>query len=116
MTDFNSYDSIEYADELYRNSRDYDRSNRLQFLLDELGMEELGLVEEWASDCGLISSEEELSAVFDEEIAPLVIEQYGENDEPAISEAFNNWSDGLCRGGVLHELQYENYCYVGKYA
>jgi len=116
MTDFNKYDSIEYAEELYINSRDYARANKLQFLLEELGMTELELVEEWAEECGLIASEYELSALFDQEIAPIVIEQYGENDEPAMSEAFNNWSDGLCRDDVLHELQYYNYCYVGKYA
>ena len=116
MSDFNSYDAIEYADELYRNSREYSRMDKLHFFLDELGMTELELVEEWASECGLISSEEELSEIFDEEIAPLVIEQYGEDDEPAMNEAFNDWSDALCRDGVLHELQYEDYCYVGKYA
>jgi hypothetical protein len=74
------------------------------------------LIECYANDNGLISSEEELSERFDEEIAPLIIEQYGEDDEPAMNEGFNNWTDSLCKDGEIHEWQYNNYCYIGKYS
>lgn len=60
-------------------------------------------------------SEEALSAAFDETIAPLVIEQYGADDDAAMREAFNDWSDSECRDGRLSFAQYDNYCYVGKY-
>lgn len=76
----------------------------------------LEIVEYWADSEGLISSEEELSNRFDEEIAPLVIEQHGEDDQPAINESFNNWSDSLNRDGDLHDEQYDKYSYVGKYS
>ena len=76
----------------------------------------LEIIEEFADFNKLISSEKELSERFDEEIAPLVIEQYGENDEPAMNEAFNNWSDSLCKDGKIHEEQYNKYEYVGKYS
>lgn len=72
-------------------------------------------VEEYASNNDMISSESELSEIFDREVMPAVIEQYGDNDIPAINESFNNWSDSLCKDGIIHELQYDQYCYVGKY-
>lgn len=76
----------------------------------------LEMVELYADEMGYISSESELSERFDENIAPLVIEQYGADDEPAMSEAFNNWSDALCKGGEIHPQQYNDYCYVGEYS
>lgn len=79
-------------------------------------VEILEIIEEYAGINGGIDSEDMLSEYFDDQIAPLVIEQYGEDDEPAMSEAFNNWSDSLCKDGVLHELQYNQYCYTGKYS
>lgn len=79
-------------------------------------VELLEIVESYAADNGGIDSEKSLSERFDQEIAPLVIEEYGEDDEPAINEAFNNWSDSLCEDGELHELQYNEYCYVGDYS
>ena len=74
----------------------------------------LEIVEYWADSENLISSEEELSERFDSDILPLIIEQCGEDDEPAINEGFNDWSDSLCKDGELHEEQYNNYCYVGR--
>jgi hypothetical protein len=76
----------------------------------------LEMVELYAEDNGLIASEDELSKRFDEEVLPLVVEEYGEDDEPAISEAFNNWTDSLCKDGELHPEQYDKYCYVGRLA
>lgn len=76
----------------------------------------LEIVEAFAADNNMIASEEELSERFDEEVLPHVIEQYGEDDEPAISESFNNWTDMLCKDGDIHEEQYNRYCYVGRLA
>ena len=76
----------------------------------------LELAEYYAAVNNLWSDEDQLSETFDEDIAPLVIAQYGEDDEPAMNEAFNNWTDGLCKDGSLHESQYNDYCYVGKYS
>jgi hypothetical protein len=60
--------------------------------------------------------EQSLSDAFDAEIAEHVIDQYGEDDEPAMNEAFSDWTDSLCKDGRLHSVQYSNYCYVGKYS
>lgn len=76
----------------------------------------LEMVELYAAEVGAIESEGELSERFDEEVAPLVIAEYGADDEPAMAEAFNNWSDSLCKDGEIHPEQYNQYCYVGKYA
>lgn len=76
----------------------------------------LEMVELYASEMGFISSESELSDLFDEEVAPLIIEEYGEGDEAAMSEAFINWTDSLCKDGTIHPEQYDKYCYVGEYS
>ena len=74
------------------------------------------IVEAFAADNNLISSEEALSQRFDEEVAPAVIQQYGRDDQDAIDQAFNDWTDGLCKEGEIHTEQYMKYQYVGKYA
>jgi hypothetical protein len=74
----------------------------------------LSIVEELATWEGAISSEEELSELFDSSILPMVVDQYSEDDTVAINEAFGNWADSLVSDGTLHEVQYENYEYVGK--
>lgn len=76
----------------------------------------LEIVEAFAEDNGFISSEAELSERFDEAVLPDVIAQYGEDDQVAINEAFNDWSDMLCKDGDLHDEQYNKYCYVGRLA
>jgi hypothetical protein len=76
----------------------------------------LEVIELYAEDNGMIASEEELSKLFDEEILPLVLETYSEDDSVAINEAFNDWTDSLCREGEIHTEQYNHYCYVGKLA
>ena len=75
----------------------------------------LEVVEKLAEYEGFIPSEEELSQKFDEEVALLVIAEYGENDRIAIRVAFNDWSDALCKDGEIHPEQYNSYCYVGRY-
>ena len=59
-------------------------------------------------------NEYELSAIFDEEVYPFVVEQYSENDTVALNEAFNNWTDTLCKDDVISDEQYNTFCYVGK--
>lgn len=76
----------------------------------------LEAIELWAEDNGCISSEQELSDLFDDEVAQSVIDQYGKDDNDAIIQAFNDWSDGLCKDEQLHEHQYSSYGYVGKYS
>lgn len=76
----------------------------------------LELVEAFASDNGMIDSEQALSDRFDEEVSKSVIEQYGEDDTIAMSETFNDWTDALCKDGEIHPEQYSQYCYVGKYS
>jgi len=75
----------------------------------------LDMVELYANECGYIASAQELSDLFDGSIAPVVIKQYCPDDVVAMSEAFNNWVDSLCKDGEIHPAQYNDYCYVGKY-
>ena len=77
---------------------------------------ELEIVEAYAWENNGIASEEQLSEMFDRDVAPSVHKQYGKDDLPAIMETFNNWSDLLCKQGYLHPEQYNQYCYVGMYS
>lgn len=76
----------------------------------------LEMVELYAEDNGQIASESELSKRFDEEVLPGVLEHYSESDSVAINEAFNDWTDSLCKDGEIHPAQYDSYCYVGRLA
>jgi len=46
---------------------------------------------------------------FMENVLPCVINQYGKNDLPAKREAWNNYTDGLCKNGQITIKQYENW-------
>lgn len=49
---------------------------------------------------------------FMEHILPLVREQYEQDDIPDISarrEAWNNWTDMLCKDGTITVEQYEDW-------
>lgn len=76
---------------------------------------------EWiAESYNLVDSEEALSERFDSEIMPLILEQHsapGEafEDQCLIDQAFNDWTDSLCKDGEIHELQYDQYTYTGKW-
>ena len=74
----------------------------------------LEIVEEWANDWGLISSEEQASELFDEIVLPSVLEEYSSSDEVAINEAFSIFMDGLQKDGQIHDLQYMHYEYIGE--
>ena len=80
---------------------------------------ELEAVEYYASENNLIESEQALSDQFDEDMIPILREQwltYGDTpDHPLISEEFSNWTDALVSDGELHESQLKEYCYIGEY-
>lgn len=46
---------------------------------------------------------------FNEEIKPLVEKHRGYDDDIALREEWNNWTDSLCKGGVITNCQYENW-------
>jgi len=49
---------------------------------------------------------------FETGILPSIIETYeqdGIEDWPARREAWNNWTDGLCKDGEISDWQYENW-------
>lgn len=48
-------------------------------------------------------------AQFKDEILPYVIERYGPTDKPARSEAWNDWTDSLCKNGEITMRQYETW-------
>ena len=81
----------------------------------------LEMVELYADEMGYISSEDELSERFDQEVAPLVIDQHGTKGEEfedtvMMNEAFNDWTDALTKDGEIHPEQYNKYCYTGEYS
>ena len=78
--------------------------------------DELELIELIASYEGNIQSEDELSELFDESFGDYIRDERLEDDEPAINEMFSNWKDGLCKDGEIHDKQYHEYCYVGKFS
>ena len=50
--------------------------------------------------------------MFTNDILPCIQrehEQDGEPDIPARSEAWNNWTDSLCKSGAISDWQYENW-------
>ncbi len=92
-------------------------------LLDLEGVEtcELDAIEsfiEWDNPSGWFESEQALSDAFDDMLKEPDNYAWREglkDDGPAFNEAFSNWTDGLCKDGRLHELQYNNYVYVGEF-
>ena len=81
------------------------------------GVTEIELAESFAEHNVIgYDSELALSEAFDADIVQSVIDQYGEDDQCAIDQEFNDWTDGLCKDGQLHSSQYQEYVYVGKYS
>lgn len=81
----------------------------------------LEMIELYADEVGAIASEQELSDRFDEEQLQFIIDANGIKGEAftdtvMISEAFNDWTDMLCKEGEIHPEQYDKYCYVGAFA
>tara|TARA_R100000808_G_C2143193_1_gene150976 strand:+ start:634 stop:855 length:222 start_codon:yes stop_codon:yes gene_type:complete len=49
---------------------------------------------------------------FEEHVLPAIIDQYeqdGKPDWPARSEAWNDWTDSLCKNGQISDWQYANW-------
>jgi hypothetical protein len=49
---------------------------------------------------------------FTDHVLPSIIDQYeqdGEPDWPARREAWNDWTDSLCKGGEISDWQYANW-------
>lgn len=81
----------------------------------------LQMVELYAAEVGLISSEDEATEQFDNEIAPAIIEAHGVKgeaftDSVMMNEAFSEWLDMMTKDGVIHPEQYQHYCYTGRYS
>ncbi len=53
-------------------------------------------------------TQDTIRARFKKEIEPLVIQQYGADDEVALNEAFNDWTDSLCKDGEISSFVYNN--------
>jgi len=65
-----------------------------------------------ASNLDSVMTRDEAIEIFDNHILPLVqqgMEQDGVPDIPARSEAFNNWTDSMCKDGQISDWQYENW-------
>ena len=54
-------------------------------------------------------TKKEAVSIFRETIAPEIFKTYGRNDKPAIREAWNNWTDSLCKDGQITMRQYETW-------
>ena len=46
---------------------------------------------------------------FRAEILPYVVDRYGPTDKPAQSEAWNDWTDSLCKNREITLHQYESW-------
>ncbi len=61
-----------------------------------------------ASNLRTVMTRDEAIEIFDNCILPLVVHSYeqdGEPDWPARREAFNNWTDAMCKDGQISEWQ-----------
>ena len=54
-------------------------------------------------------TDKEIVQRFLEEIAPGTVAQYGD-DQDALDQEFNNWTDAMCKDGEITEEQYNNVC------
>ena len=63
-------------------------------------------------DLSSVMTRDEAILQFREYVLPLVessYEQDGQPDWPVRREAWNNWTDGLCKDGEISDWQYENW-------
>lgn len=51
----------------------------------------------------------EAIAEFKSEVLPYVLAKYGPNDKPAKREAWNDWTDALCKEGRITAKQYDTW-------
>ena len=65
-----------------------------------------------ARDLYTVMTRDEAIEQFDNYVLPVVIqlhEQDGQFDECARSEAWNNWTDAMCKDGQISDWQYANW-------
>jgi hypothetical protein len=110
MSDFNKYDELDHAIELVSSDSSGLTSTAI---LAFLNISELEAVEMWAGNNGCIDSEQALSERYDEMLWEIDA-HYGD-DYTAFCEDFNNITDNWRNDGLIHSLQYDSYCYVGKH-
>jgi len=53
-------------------------------------------------------TDEQVINMFEDGILPHVVEQYGKDDEVAIRTAFNDYTDALCKDGLISDKQYND--------
>lgn len=46
---------------------------------------------------------------FKEEVLPLVVKEFGSTDVPARDQAWNDWTDDLCKGKRITQKQYDTW-------
>ena len=54
-------------------------------------------------------TKKEALQIFKESELPYIVEAYGPQDKPAIREAWNNFTDMLCKDGEITLKQYETW-------
>ncbi|MCK4462881.1 MAG: hypothetical protein KAU58_01060 [Candidatus Omnitrophica bacterium] len=52
-------------------------------------------------------TEQEAVARFKKDVYPLIVKYYGEDDVIAMREAFNNYTDMMCKNGEITLEMYE---------
>jgi len=65
-----------------------------------------------ASNLDSVMTRDEAIEIFDNHVLPIVVQHYeqdGRPDECARREAFNNWTDAMCKDGQISDWQYENW-------
>lgn len=67
------------------------------------------ILEEYEDDNADFRSFEDVKEDFEENILPYVVEQYGKDDVIAIREAWNDYTDSLCKDNEISEWAYENW-------
>lgn len=99
------------------------KEHTVEDVMEALEIEEMELVCWFAEENVMLwaSSERALSERFDKEVMPTILKQHGEigeefHDQPMVDQEFSFWIDGLCRDGEVHELQYDQWEYVGKWS
>ena len=54
-------------------------------------------------------TKKEALAEFKRDVLPAVIQRYGKNDVPAKCEAWNDWTDALCKERRITSSQYSTW-------
>lgn len=54
-------------------------------------------------------TKKEVLAQFKSSVLPAVISEYGDKDKPARDQAWNDYTDSLCKSGVITVKQYDSW-------